>query len=92
MRGGGDSTHSVPCRFVSASPGVHSRKHACWMSGSPEARVAPEASGIGVSSRSRLNRSTRSRPIRCQAHRGSHRARQLRHVRRAGAQHRRASR
>eukprot|EP00966_Prymnesium_polylepis_P213031 4933689-Prymnesium_polylepis.1 len=33
--------------------------------GSPEVRVAPEASGIGVSSRSRLNRSTRSRPIRC---------------------------
>ena len=47
---GGDSTHSVPCRF----PGVLSRKHACWMSGSPEARVAPEASGIGESSRSRL--------------------------------------
>ena len=61
MRGGGDSTHSVPCRF----PGVLSRKHACWMSGSPEARVAPEASGIGESGRSRLDRSTRPRPIHC---------------------------
>eukprot|EP00966_Prymnesium_polylepis_P083919 1943056-Prymnesium_polylepis.1 len=36
------------------------------MSGSPEARVAPEASGIGESSRSRSSRSTRPRPIHCQ--------------------------
>eukprot|EP00966_Prymnesium_polylepis_P290000 6698882-Prymnesium_polylepis.1 len=35
------------------------------MSGSPEARVAPEASGISESSRSRQLRRTRSRPIHC---------------------------
>jgi hypothetical protein len=50
---------------LARSGGTYSRKHACWMSGSPEARVAPEASGIGESSRSRLSRSTRSYPIHC---------------------------
>ena len=57
MRGGGDSTHSVPCRF----PGVLSRG---YFPGSMGTRWMDRV-GCLEPGRSRYSRSTRPRPIHC---------------------------